>query len=1026
MSFDYNPQLDQISQQALVDETELMHELCALATAYDPLQDAIQQDAAEAIKTMRSHPPHMGVEQFIQQFGLKEKEAIALLCLAESLLRIPDSRTADSLINDKLKGANWRKFYDEHTSLFDHAQITGLRMSSEIASLRGNDGIFEKMVYSLGEPVLRKALKAAMHVLGNSFVAGKTIKDAFSHLSAEAKKGYDFSFDMLGEGARTQAQADAYYEKYERAITEIAKQEGSKRHSISIKLSALHARYKYAHKAQVMAELYPRVRDLCLLSGKHNIALSIDSEEARRLDLQCELFAALLHDEALKDCPDIGFVLQAYQKRALPVIALLKKIAKNTNRRIPVRLVKGAYWDSEITWAQMDGLPSYPVFTNKEYTDVSYLACAATLLDAGDAIFPQFATHNVMSAMAVKALAKQKGREKEFEFQRLFGMGVSLYNQLIGGYPCRIYAPVGAFDALLPYLIRRLMENGANGNFVNQVMNPHTSISELTQNPLELAKAALEKNPPIPLPQDIFSNRKNSLGYELGLRAHYDALHKERSPFLNATYEAHCIINGEVTRSDVTLKSVSPANLDDVIGECSMATSEMLKHVVSAAKAGATEWAKQDAELRATTLEKAAELLYERRHLFYTLLAREAGKTIEDAIAEVREAEDFCRYYAVQARALAQGELCESYTGETNLLHYRPKGVAACISPWNFPLAIFVGQVVAALVAGNSVVAKASEHTAIIAYEAVRLLHEAGVSYGALQYVIAEGADFGKQVIADDAVSVVAFTGSTQVARTINRTLAAREGALPKLIAETGGQNCMVVDSSALLEQATDDIIHSAFGSAGQRCSALRVLFIQDEIMDTLVPMITGAMKLLHIGDPLSYDTDVPPVISKTAYDGLQAHIDEMRTQGKLIYQCEMPEHAKEGLFVAPALCRLDAIDELKKEHFGPILHIVPFRVKEFNTLIEQINSTGYGLTFGMHSRVSTRIARLKAGVKAGNLYINRSMTGAVVGVQPFGGMGLSGTGPKAGGANYLKAFMNEQVITENIVAIGGNMELLH
>lgn len=1004
MNDNYASQFDDISHCALKDEKEVVHELCAVAAPYHALSDNVQRDAATLIEQMRHQPPHMGVEQFIQQFGLKEKEAIALLCLAESLLRIPDNRTADALINDKLSGADWQKFYDEHTSFFAHAQITGLRVSSDLASLRGDESVFKKMLYSLGEPVLRTALKAAMHMLGNSFVAGKTIKDAFSHLKPEADKGYGFSFDMLGEGARTQSQADAYYNKYESAIMEISTHKEAAPHSISIKLSALHPHYEYVHKAQLMDELYPRVKALCLLAAKHNIAVSLDSEEARRLDIQCELFTRLLHDDALASCPDIGFVLQAYQKRALPVIRLLVNIARNTQRCIPVRLVKGAYWDSEITWAQMKGLSSYPVFTRKEFTDVSYLACAAILLDAGDAVFPQFATHNVMTACAVKSLAEVKNRAHSYEFQRLFGMGAGLYDHWIPKLPCRIYAPVGAFDALLPYLIRRLMENGANGNFVNQVMNPHTPIDVLTQDPIAQATILLKDPLPLALPQDIFSNRKNSLGYELGLRSHYDTLRSQREPFMHNTYEAHCLINGTQCKSDKTLNSLSPTHPEEVVGVCTVASDDILCDAVSAAQLGAVTWSNISMDRRADILDKAAYLLCERQHKFYTLLAREAGKTIEDAISEVREAQDFCRYYAAQARLLAKGEICESYTGETNQLRYAAIGTATCISPWNFPLAIFMGQVVAALAAGNSVIAKASEHTPIIAYEAVKLLHDAGVDSTALHYVIAQGKKFGAAVIADERVSLVAFTGSTHVARHINRTLASRDGALTKLIAETGGQNCMVIDSSALLEQATDDIIDSAFGSAGQRCSALRVLFVQREITDQLVSMITGAMALLRMGDPLQYDTHISPVISQEAYDKLRLHIERMRQSGKLLYQCSVSQYASSGLFVAPTLCKLEHIDELHEEHFGPILHIIPFDMKELDTVIAQINATGYGLTFGVHSRVSTRIARLKAGVKAGNVYINRSITGAVVGVQPFGGVGLSGTGPKAGGTKDRKS----------------------
>ena len=1022
--------LDHISATSFIDEQQSITSLLPLVASYSSHMDEINSRAERYIDTIRSEGLQGGVETFIHQFGLQEREAVGLLCLAEALLRIPDADTADALIFDKLHGANWTKFLDEHSGFSLHARAWGLMLSTKLTNMQDSETLIGQVMHRLSEPAIRQALKAAMHLLGKEFVAGKTIAEALHNTESELSKGYLFSFDMLGEGARTDAQALHYLQHYLDALDVIhalddgkTKEKLYSRHSISVKLSALYPRYEYRHQAGIDTVLYERIKLICVRAKKYHIAVSIDSEEADRLDSELVLFSRLIGDAELRDYDGLGFVLQAYQKRALPVIDLLETLAKRHNKQIPVRLVKGAYWDNEIKWAQMEGLPSYPVYTHKHHTDVSFLACAVRLLEGGTLFFPQFATHNALSAAAIITLAEKRGLQEAYEFQRLYGMGDAFYDQMIAKRPCRIYAPVGAFEDLLPYLIRRLMENGANSNFVNQLMDETLDMQILLRNPIQETMDSTAQT--LPLPSAIFDDRQNSSGYSLGSREHHLLLQSMKEPFLNISYHIQPLINGVRSISGTSCEIVSPAHHHDVLGQVVLADEATLRDAVRAASQSAPAWKAHTIEYRAKMLDKVADLLKDHEGECYALLAREAGKVIEDAIAELREAIDFCRYYAAQARDLAAPIHCQSYTGEDNILQYQGKGVVACISPWNFPLAIFTGQIAAALVAGNSVIAKPAEETSIIADLVIRLFYEAGVPQDVLHYTPAQGMLFGEVVLSSPMIAGVAFTGSTHTARLINRILAARDAPIARFIAETGGQNCMIVDSSALLEQATDDILASAFGSAGQRCSALRVLFIQDSIYDALIDMLQGAMAERVVGNPQDIMSDIGPIISRQAKTALEAHLAQMEQGGHVLYATPLPPECADGYYVAPHLCEIPSMEILEEEHFGPVLHVIRYAMDDIEEVIAQINSSGYGLTFGIHSRIQERMQWIASKIDAGNIYMNRNMTGAVVGVQPFGGMALSGTGPKAGGPDYVKAFMDEKVVTHNNTAIGGNVALL-
>ena len=1025
---DLQKELLNISKNTFIDETPLLETLLSQTKIYQKHIDVIAERATRYIEEIRANKKLSGVEEFIKQFGLQEKEAIGLLSLAEALLRVPDNKTKDDLITDKLKEADWRKFLKENAGFSLYSKTFALMLSSNIAKFDHSKNPIENIIHRLSEPTIRLAFKAAMQLLGKEFVAGVDIEKAIKNSNTDIKKGYIYSYDMLGEGARDQVQADKYFKSYTNALEALKDIDNDKplfkRPNISVKLSALHPRYELLKQKRVMSELYQKIKAIAILAKKYDLTISLDAEESYRLDIELELFAKLIQDPDFENFNGIGFVLQSYQKRAIPVIEFLIKLAKANNKIIPIRLVKGAYWDSEIKWAQMEGLSGYPVFTRKSHTDVSYLASAALLLENIEYFYPQFATHNALTAAAIITLAEAENMEGKFEFQRLYGMGVSFFEQLVSKRLCRIYAPVGKFDDLLPYLIRRLMENGVNSNFVNQIIDDNIEVTELLKSPIDKAKSNIKtKRKLITKPKKIFKNRDNSSGYCLGNRSEIEYLRDNIKTYLSEKYLATAIINGKKSKGPETIIK-TPSNQESSVGSVIYADKKTLDQAVNIATTAFPEWNLTAIEERARIIQKAAILIKENETELIALLIREAGKTLIDAINEVREAIDFCNYYAEEAIKLKTPILNESYTGEENHLSYQGRGVTICISPWNFPLAIFLGQITAALVAGNTVIAKPAESTSIIGYKATEILYQAGIPNNALQFTPADGELFGTKLLNNPNISTVAFTGSNQTARLINNKLAESNGPIARLIAETGGQNCMLVDSTALLEQATDDIINSSFYSAGQRCSALRVLYVQEDISDNLIELLKGAMAELEIGNPENFSVDVGPVINEQARQMLTRHIEHMNENAKLIFKTKT-QNLTNGFYIAPHLYEIKNINELKQENFGPILHLIRFKSDEIDKVINDINATGYGLTFGIHSRIESRTNYISKRINAGNIYINRNITGAVVGVQPFGGMGLSGTGPKAGGPNYLKAFMSEKNTSNNITAIGGNLDLL-
>ncbi len=941
-----------------------------------------------------------GVDALMHQFSLSSEEGIALMCLAEALLRIPDSATADRLIADKISKGDWRKHLGESPSMFVNAATWGLLITGKLVSSSSEEGLgsaITSLIAKGGEPLIRKGVDLAMRMLGNQFVTGQTIDEAIKNGKDNEARGYRYSYDMLGEAALTEADAANYYAAYEKAIHAIGKASNGRGirngPGISVKLSALHPRYSRAQRERVMSELLPRLTALVKLAKGYNIGLNIDAEEADRLELSLDLMEAMAFNPELEGFDGIGFVVQAYQKRCPFVIDYLVDLAKRSGRKFMVRLVKGAYWDAEIKRAQVDGMPGYPVYTRKVYTDVSYLACAQRLLAATDVIYAQFATHNAQTLSTIYTWAKRDGING-YEFQCLHGMGETLYDQVVGAEnldkACRIYAPVGSHETLLAYLVRRLLENGANSSFVNQIVDESIPVDSLISNPIEVARSLNgQPHTGIALPLDMFgAERKNSTGIDLSnedvLREVSQALAQPRS------WNAGPLLAVKASDGQASQPVINPARKDDVVGSVTEATAEDVNNALNAASQFAMDWQTTEPSQRAACLDRAADLFETHKLELMALAVREAGKSLPNAIAEVREAVDFLRYYAVQVR------------GSTNTLALGP---VTCISPWNFPLAIFTGQAAAALAAGNVVLAKPAEQTPLIAQRAVELLHEAGVPRAALQFLPGRGEVVGAGLCNDARVKGVIFTGSTEVAQLINRTLAKRAAAenvdIP-LIAETGGQNAMIVDSSSLPEQVVGDAISSAFDSAGQRCSALRVLFLQEDIADKTIKMLKGAMKELRIGSPDRLVTDIGPVIDKEAQQNLLNHIEKVRAHAKASFSLEVPG-ADAGTFVPPTVLEIRSLSELTKEVFGPVMHVIRYKRSELPKVIEQINGSGFGLTLGVHSRIDETIDYITSSAHVGNIYVNRNIVGAVVGVQPFGGEGKSGTGPKAGGPLYLK-----------------------
>jgi RHH-type proline utilization regulon transcriptional repressor/proline dehydrogenase/delta 1-pyrroline-5-carboxylate dehydrogenase len=1000
--------------------------LLAAAGRSDAAEARIDSRATRLVTAIRARVGGLGgVEDFLHAYALSTKEGLALMVLAEALLRVPDADTADRLIEDKLKAGDWAHRDARSAALLVSASAWTLSITARVIHASETpEGIVEALVKRLGLPAVRGATRQAMRLLGSHFVLGQTIEEALAR--ADAGREFLYSFDMLGEGARTSADAGRYFESYTGAIDAIGKSAGNaalpQRPGISVKLSALHPRYEPLSRARVLKELAPKVLELARMAKGHELNFTIDAEEADRLELSLEVIASVLRDPSLAGWDGFGLAVQAYQKRAGAVIDWIAEIAAALDRRLMVRLVKGAYWDTEIKRAQERGLADYPMFTRKAMTDLCYLDCARRLLKARPRLYPQFATHN---ALTVASVIEDAGGATGYEFQRLHGMGEALYHELLAespGLTCRVYAPVGGYADLLAYLVRRLLENGANSSFVSVAADPNVPIATVLRRPQSwISSPGDARHQHIPLPRDLFAaERRNSTGVEFGDSAALEALLAEIRVTPQSASAAP-LIDG-VALAGRARSVVSPID-GESIGSVQEGDEALVASAMAAAQAGFPAWNATPVAERVATLDRAGDLIEQNRGRLIALLQSEAGKTLDDCVSEVREAADYCRYYASQARLTLMPQQLPGPTGESNELRYRGRGVIVCISPWNFPLAIFTGQVTAALAAGNAVVAKPAEQTPLIAYEAVKLLHAAGVPASVLHLVPGDGT-VGGMLTGHAGVAGVAFTGSTEVARVINRALAAKDGPIPPLIAETGGINAMVVDATALPEQVTDDVIASAFRSAGQRCSALRLLCVQDDVAERVLEMVTSAARELTLGDPRDPATQVGPVIEPQAKDKLERWIADMDSHGAVRFRWDGPMPTR-GTYVAPAIIELDRAEELKEEVFGPVLHVVRWRADEFDRLLADLSGNGTALTLGIHSRIDLTVEHIAARLPHGNIYVNRNMIGAVVGSQPFGGSGLSGTGPKAGGPNYLHRFALEQVVTVNTAASGGNATLL-
>lgn len=1014
------PELDD-KRQAIIkayrmDEIACVENLMTEAMLDESASERVSAQAAEWVTEVRKQRlNNHGVDAFLSLYSLSSEEGIALMCLAEALLRVPDKETMDALIRDKLTSPNWKTHLGKSGSMFVNAATWGLMLTGGVLKMDSNEsGLLNaaKNFFSRSsEPVIRKSVEHAMRIMGKQFVMGRTIDEALERAKANEEIGYRYSYDMLGEAAKTAEDAAGYFTSYSESISAISKASANRGPfqgpGISIKLSALHPRYEFAKRERVLKELVPSLLTLAQQAKSANIAMTIDAEESDRLDVSLDVIEAVFLHPSLQGWEGFGLAVQSYQKRAWYVLDWVAALAKRANRRIMVRLIKGAYWDSEIKLAQMAGLKSYPVFTRKCHTDISFQACAKKILDYREFIYPQFATHNAYSAALILEYATtQANNYRDFEFQCLHGMGKELYDQIVPentlNIPCRIYAPVGSHENLLPYLVRRLLENGANSSFVNQIVHADQSIESLVKAPIDKARALFNKPFSIVLPENIFGMRKNSSGVDLSDWSVLKELQEQLEPWKNTS------IN--ITKND----------------------AESIEKALDTAEKAYEDWNNQGAAFRANILRKAADLLEANQAELMVLAIEEAGKTVPDAVGEIREAVDFCRYYAdIAEKELANPLIFTGYTGESNSMTMHGRGVMLCISPWNFPLAIFMGQVAACLVSGNTVLAKPAEQTPSIAARAVELLHEAGVPKEALHLVVGSGRVIGAQLTSDPRVKGVLFTGSTETAQKITQSLANRPGPIVPFVAETGGMNAMIVDSSALLEQVTNDVIISAFGSAGQRCSALRVLFVQEDVYEPLIRLLKGAIAELTIDNPAFLNTDIGPVIDKGAQETLQAHIELMKKEAVFITEACLNPTAindsalKNKYFVNPTVFEISDLSILKREVFGPVLHVIRYKRENLDQIINSINQSGYGLTLGIHSRIGDTVDFIRTRVKVGNCYVNRSMIGAVVGLQPFGGEGLSGTGPKAGGPHYIQRLCVERVLTVNTTAAGGNASLM-
>lgn len=1015
----------QISPLYMVDETQWLKQLLPLATPSEEEKTSMAVKTTQLIEAIRQDKKAIQmIDALLLEYSLDTQEGILLMCLAEALMRIPDTETADAFIKDRLGVADWKSHLKNSDSVFVNASTWGLMLTGKVVGLSDSQSTspvqaVNRLVNKLSEPVIRKAMHQAMKVMGHQFVLGRNIKEAQKNGRVMRDKGFTYSFDMLGEAALTTVDADKYFQDYLMAIEAVGRDkyglETSPAPSVSIKLSALHPRYEVANHSRVMSELYNTLIQLLDKAIELDVAITIDAEEADRLELSLELFEKVYRSDKVKGWGKFGLVVQAYSKRALPVLVWLTALAKEQGDLIPVRLVKGAYWDSEIKWSQQSGYTGYPVYTRKEATDVSYLACARFLLSeqVRGNLFPQFASHNAQTVTAIAVMAQHK----DFEFQRLHGMGDALYNHVMATYKqsVRIYAPVGSHKDLLPYLVRRLLENGANSSFVHRLVDARCPINTLTQHPVDmLLEYESLNNRQIPLPPQIFNQRANSYGVNIDIESEAKPFEDQVNAFLSKQWQAAPIINGQ-TQFESMIKAenqpeivTAPYDRRIEVGQVMHANLDHVSEAIEVAQAAFAQWSQSPASQRAEKLDKLADLLEANLAELVALCHQEAGKTVHDGIDEVREAVDFCRYYAQRIDDLAAFTL-QGFDGQSRQVTRSGRGVFVCISPWNFPLAIFLGQITAALVAGNTVVAKPAEQTSLIAARAVELMLEAGFPGGVIQLLTGRGAAIGGALTSHSAIAGVAFTGSTATAQRINQTLAERDADPVPFIAETGGQNAMIVDSTALPEQVVRDVLRSAFASAGQRCSALRVLFVQQDVADRIIGLIKGAMQELSVGTPYLHSTDVGPVIDGKAKQGLLAHIERMSQSQKKVAQLELGEACAHGDFVAPSAFEISGIDCLTEEQFGPVLHIVRFKASELTQVVQQINDTGFGLTMGIHSRNETTYRWIEKHARVGNCYINRDQVGAVVGVQPFGGQGLSGTGPKAGGPHYLYRFTQVQ-----------------
>lgn len=1038
-----NELFSRISPLYSVDEERWLTDLLPLAKPTDAEREGAATQTRQLVEHVRNDGKAVKmVDSLLLEYSLDTQEGILLMSLAEALIRVPDNYTADALIHDKMSVADWKKHIKNDNGFMVNASTWGMMMTGRVVSIDRDTtaaGFLDRMTKKMGEPVIRSAMQKAMRIMGHQFVLGETIEGANKNSQPYRNKGYTYSFDMLGEAAITHKDAEKYFNDYLHAIKATASikvKEGMPKPSVSIKLSALHPRYEATQEAQVMGLLRQRCLLLIEAAREVNVDISIDAEEADRLEISLKLFESLYRDNLTAGWDGLGLVVQGYSKRAIAVLTWLARLATEVGDRIPVRLVKGAYWDTEIKLAQQKGLSGYPVWTRKEGTDTAYLACARFLLSEHlrGLIWPQFATHNAHTLASVMTMSAHR----EFEFQRLHGMGDALYDHILQAYkiPVRIYAPVGAHKDLLPYLVRRLLENGANSSFVHQLLDKSYPIDKLTVHPYDklLSNATLH-NPDIPLPLDIYGARRASFGPNIFVESQWLLFKAAIDSHLHKTWSATSIINGKAVDADKVdgnsekLESQTvraPWNHEVIAGEVAYANADIAQQAIDAAIAGQSVWRAVPAAKRAAILRKVADLYEENYAELMALCQIEAGKTMQDGIDEIKEAVDFCRFYADEAERLdAKVYEFTDLAGKQSRQVYKPRGTFVCISPWNFPLAIYTGQIMAALAAGNTVVAKPAEQTSLIAHFAVQLMYQAGVPVDALQFVVGAG-EVGGTLTAADNIAGVIFTGSTQTAQHINQSLHQQiSGELPVLIAETGGQNAMVVDSTALPEQVVKDAVLSAFGSAGQRCSACRILCVQEEVADNLIELLQGTMAELVVGNPLYAATDVGPVIDADAKQSLDAHIERMAAEPTATILAQTPMSAssvvseERSTFVLPTAIEVKSIDVIGGEHFGPILHVLRYQARDLNKLIDAINSTGFGLTLGIHSRIENIAEHIERRAFVGNTYINRNQIGAVVNVQPFGGCGLSGTGPKAGGPHYVARLM--QLCTESNTAVENN-----